>query len=220
MGTSSISNEYYFAEGTTRTDFEEWLTIQNPNPDAITIQATYQLASGAPIVKEYHIDAARRYTVYVPKEVGLGQDVSIYLTSEYDFLAERPMYFDYQGMGAYGWTGGHCVIGTAVNAYNWFFAEGYTGFGFEEWICIQNPGEEKAALTITYYPEDGSAPITAKHEVAPNARYTVLANADAGPNKAVSARISSDQPIICERPMYFNFRGMWNGGHDVVGFPQ
>ncbi len=182
--------------------------------------ATYQLASGPPIVKEYGIDAARRFTIYVPYEVGINQDVSIYLSSDADFLAERPMYFSYQGTNAWNWTGGHCVIGTAVSAYNWFFAEGYTGSGFEEWICIQNPGDSSATVNVTYYPEGGAAPITTQHQVAPNSRYTILVNADAGPGKAVSTRLSSDRPIICERPMYFNFRGTWDGGHSVVGFAQ
>jgi len=220
MGASSISNSYFFAEGTTRTEFEEWITIQNPNQVPIKITATYQLDSGDPIEKEYQIEASRRYTILVPKEVGINRDVSVYLRSDHDFLAERPMYFDYQGMGAWGWTGGHCVIGTVVNAYNWFFAEGYTGNGFEEWICIQNPWNESVKVTITYYPEGGATPTSTQHEVAPNSRYTVLVNADAGPNKAVSARLSSDKPIICERPMYFNFRGVWNGGHNVVGFAE
>ena len=220
MGTSSISNEYFFAEGTTRTSFEEWLTLQNPNPTPITINAVYQLASGDPITKEYNLLAASRYTVYVPYEVGINQDVSVYLYSDQNFLAERPMYFDYQGMGFHGWKGGHCVIGTTGSAYNWFFAEGYTGAGFEEWICIQNPGEQVAAINITYYPEGGAAPLVSQFEVLPNSRYTVMVNIDAGPNIALSARVSSDKAIICERPMYFSFNGIYNGGHDVLGFPE
>jgi hypothetical protein len=33
--------------------------------------------------------------------------------------------------------------------------------------------------------------------------------------------VASDQPIIAERPMYFNYNGAWTGGHDVVGYvPQ
>ena len=56
--------------------------------------------------------------------------------------------------------------------------------------------------------------------IAPNSRYTVLVNTDAGPNMAGSARVSADKPIICERPMYFSFNGVWNGGLDVLGFPE
>ena len=218
MGVSALSRDYYLPEGTTRSSFEEWLTIQNPNDSPILVRATYLLASGGPVEKEYIINPAQRFTVYVPAEVGPNQDVSVHLSSADDFLAERPMDFNYQGMGGWGWTGGHCVIGATGYGQEWFFAEGYTGSGFEEWICIQNPGAQTANVTITYYPEGGTAPITTHHMVSGNSRYTVLVNRDAGPNKAVSARVSSDLPIICERPMYFIFNGVWTGGHDVVGY--
>jgi hypothetical protein len=36
-------------------------------------------------------------------------------------------------------------------------------------------------------------------------------------NQDISAKVTSDKPIIVERPMYFDFNG-WTGGHDVVGF--
>jgi hypothetical protein len=218
MGASSITNNYFFAEGTTRTNFEEWLTIQNPNPNPIVVNATYLLGDGNVVEKIYSIEASKRYTVYVPDEIGVGHDVSVHLNSSADFLAERPMYFNYQGMGSWGWTGGHCVIGTDGGAENWFFAEGYTGEGFEEWLCIQNPGDQLANVTITYYPEGSGAQFSTTHKVAPHSRYTVMVNRDAGPDQAVSAAIASDQPIICERPMYFIFNGAWNGGHDVMGF--
>ena len=32
---------YYFAEGTTRSEFEEWLTLQNPGAAEITVTAEY-----------------------------------------------------------------------------------------------------------------------------------------------------------------------------------
>jgi len=28
---------------------------------------------------------------------------------------------------------------------------------------------------------------------------------------------TNGQTIIAERPMYFNYNGVWTGGHDVVG---
>jgi hypothetical protein len=219
MGAPELAKEYFFAEGTTRGGFEEWLTLQNPGTSPITVNATYLLASGDPVPKSYTIDPAKRSTIYVPREVGLDQDVSVYLFSDSPFLAERPMYFSYPGLGNWGWTGGHCVIGATRQATEWFFAEGYTGQGFEEWLCIQNPGATAATVTITYYPEGGGAPIVKPQPpIPPNSRFTVLVNADAGAGLAISAKVSSDQPVIVERPMYFNFQGKWTGGHDVVGY--
>jgi len=31
-------------------------------------------------------------------------------------------------------------------------------------------------------------------------------------------KIEAASPIVAERPMYFNYKGSWTGGHDVVGF--
>jgi len=218
MGAPSLASSYYFAEGTTRAGFEEWLTLQNPGPTDINIHAVYYLGTGAPVEKDYPVPAAKRSTILVPTEIGTEKDASVYLTSPSPFLAERPMYFDYRGLGNWGWTGGHCVIGATSPAGEWFFAEGYTGLNFEEWLCIQNPGAAAATVTITYYPEGGGTPIVRTHAVGGNTRYTVPVNVDAGSNLAISTKVSSDQPVIVERPMYFNFNGAWSGGHDVVGY--
>ncbi|MDD3719607.1 MAG: hypothetical protein PHP28_13215 [Actinomycetota bacterium] len=167
---------------------------------------------------DYPVPASKRSTIYVPDEVGAGQDVSVRLACDSPFLAERPMYFDYSGIAASGWTGGHCVIGATRTAESWFFAEGYTGPGFEEWLCIQNPGATDAQVTIVYYPEGGGTPIVKDQPtVAANSRYTVYVNWDAGENLPISAEVMSSKPVIVERPMYFDFRGL-TGGHDVVGF--
>ena len=51
-----------------------------------------------------------------------------------------------------------------------------------------------------------------------NSRYTVNVNSDAGAGLSICAGLASDQPVIVERPMYFNYHGAWTGGHDVVGY--
>jgi hypothetical protein len=219
MGAPSLAKKYYLAEGTTRSGFEEWLTLQNPGNSAITIDATYQLGPGQgdPIARSYEVAAASRRTLFVPDEVGADKDVSVYLTSGSDFLAERPMYFSYSypGLSAQG---GHCVIGAASTAKQWFFAEGYTGAGFNEWICLQNPGTTDAGVQITYLTQEEGA-LPAKDLVVPaGTRLNVMVNEHAGLDYQLSCRISSDQPIVCERPMYFVYNGVWPGGHDVVGY--
>jgi hypothetical protein len=221
VGTNSPNTSWYFAEGTTRknsTDgaFEQWLCLQNPGTATLIVTATYQLAAGQgdPITKSYTVPAQQRLTVPVNTEIGANKDDSVFLTSTSPFIAERPMYFSYHGVA---WTGGHDVLGTNSAATNWFFAEGTTRANFDEWLCLQNPGNSDAHTTITYYTTSGQV-ITKSWTVKANTRLTVSANSDVGPNQDISAKVVSDQPIIVERPMYFNFNGVWNGGHDVVGF--
>ncbi|MDY6794551.1 MAG: DUF5719 family protein [Actinomycetota bacterium] len=218
MGAPALEDTYYFAEGTTRDNFECWLTLQNPNQHAVSVEATYQPGpgQGAPVLKTYEVEANSRRTLYVPDEAGKDKDVSILLTCADKFLAERPIYFSYsyEGLTAQG---GHCVIGASAPAADWFLAEGYTGAGYNEWICMQNPGDTEATVAVTYYTQESGplAPVTVT--VSPGARNTLMVNRSAGEGYQLSVGISSDVPIVVERPMYFN-TGPYAGGHDVVGY--
>ncbi|MBK5093088.1 MAG: hypothetical protein JJE48_06200, partial [Actinobacteria bacterium] len=59
--------------------------------------------------------------------------------------------------------------------------------------------------------------------VAAHSRSTVVVRDKLGTGDDAahdfSAKVESTNGvgIIAERPMYFNYRGTWTGGHDVVG---
>ncbi|RJP34055.1 MAG: hypothetical protein C4536_03275 [Actinobacteria bacterium] len=222
MGAPNLAREYYFAEGTTRSEFEEWITLQNPNAFPITVEATYQLGpgQGEPVPKSYTIEAGRRFTIFVPSQVGTLKDVSVHLDCASVFLAERPMYFDYLGMGYHHWQGGHCVIGVPYQAGTWFFAEGFTGNNFEEWLCIQNTGDAEAKVEVAYYTQEVGPLAPSIVPIAPKSRYTLPVNMHAGVGYQLSCRlrVTEGPDIMVERPMYFNYNGTWDGGHDVVGY--
>ena len=40
---------------------------------------------------------------------------------------------------------------------------------------------------------------------------------DAGEGQSICHKVASDGPVIVERPTYFNFDGIWDGGSDGVG---
>ncbi len=221
MGATALSHEYYFAEGTTRPGFEAWITLQNPNAYAITVDADYQLGAGQgdPLQYAYEVAAGFRRTVFLPDEVGWNKDVAVKLSSDDGFLAERPMYFDYS-CGGLEVQGGHCVIGADLPASEWLFAEGYTGGAFQEWLCLQNPSDGVAEVEITYYTQEQGALPTRRVDVPGRTRFTLLVNQDAGPGYQLSTRVrvTSGPDIVVERPMYFVYGPGWDGGHDVVGF--
>jgi hypothetical protein len=123
------------------------------------------------------------------------------------------MYFNYKG----AWTGGHDVVGAPSPQTTFLFAEGYTGAGFEEWLCLQNPNPDPTTAHITYMFADGTTQ-TQDVPIGPTTRATVDVNSVIGPGKEVSIKVEADAPIVAERPMYFNYKGAWTGGHDVVGF--
>ena len=218
MGSPFLSRDWYLAEGATFDPFTEYITIQNPNAADATVAIEYYTPAGVPIPTTHTIAANSRFTINARTDCGADAEVSTYLHSNEPILVERPMYFN-QLHG--GLPGGHCAMGVNSTSDEWFFGEGYTGPGFDEWLTIQNPGGVAANLIITYYIL-GQVPKTTNHTVDAHSRLTVDVGYDAGENLNLSAYVFSDQPVICERPMYFFYQGYhaynWPGGHDSQGF--
>jgi YVTN family beta-propeller protein len=213
MGANAAEKQWYFAEGSTGEGFEEWLCLLNPGKVDITVNATYQQSpgQGGIIKKAYAVPAGQRVTVSVNREIGPDKDAAVSLASTGDFVAERSMYFDYRGVC----TGGHTSMGAGSPETRWLFAEGTTREDFNEWICLQNPGVLDAQVWITFCTPSGKA-IQRSFIVKAASRLTIDVNRTIGNGRDVSAKVSSDNPIIVERPMYFDYNG-WTGGHDVVG---
>ncbi len=219
LGANAAQSQWNFAEGYTGYGFDEWLCLMNPNSTGVTARITYIFGDGAaPLTREYPMAANSRYTVNVNNEVGPNRELSVKVESVGgDIVAERPMYFEYQGTAAWGWTGGHNVMGIPAPGSSFYFAEGYTGAGFEEWLCLMNPNASAVQAQVTYIYDD-AAPMTVSHNIAANSRFTINVNDEAGPGRNVSISVASiGGNIVAERPMYFNFRGSITGGHDVIG---
>jgi hypothetical protein len=210
VGTTSPEKTLYFAEGYTGNGFDTYLCLQNPNSNQASVTITYMFPGGGTQDQQETLSPRSRKTISVNGAVGSDRDVSIKISSSLPIVAERPMYFNYQG-----WDGGHCVLGTPAPDTALYFAEGYTGSGFDTYLCLQNPNSSAAAVTITYMFGGGG---TQDQQVTldPRSRKTVLVDEAVGPDKDVSAKITSSLPIVAERPMYFNYGG-WKGGSAVMG---
>ncbi|MHB8896638.1 MAG: hypothetical protein ACYC99_15875, partial [Candidatus Geothermincolia bacterium] len=93
---------------------------------------------GASILESYDIAPASRFTLDVGSVEGVaGSSASAYLKSNRPVIAERTMYFTYGDRIV----GGDVVPGARAPRNDWFFAEGYTGPGFDTWILLFNPND-------------------------------------------------------------------------------
>ncbi len=218
---NNISQTNNFAEGCTRQGFETWLCLQNPGDEDAGVTVNYMLGPGQGTAgaRNYAVPRHSRVTILVNNDVGAGKDVSIQVTSTKPIVSERPMYFEYGGTEGHGWKGGHTAQGVSVPRETWYLAEGCTREGFEEWICLQNPGDVAADVTVDFMLGDGRV-VSRRYRVERWQRSTVLVNQEVGPDQDVSARITSSVPVVVERPMYFLYQGMWDGGHNVMGAHQ
>ncbi|MFH1150195.1 MAG: hypothetical protein V1748_06960 [Actinomycetota bacterium] len=227
VGAKTISSTSFFAEGTTMPGFDEWLCLQNPNAEDMVINATYMMENRDPVYQEYLVPQHQRYTIKVNDVVGPYANVSVALSSDKGFVAERPMYFRaFRPDVTY--SGGHDIVGAPSPKKTWHFAEGTTrknevdGF-FEEWLCLQNPNPEEVTVNATYMLA-GKEPIFASYQVPPSQRLTIeVSNPEfIEQGNDVSVLLSCESPFVAERPMYFNVSGktppnVFNGGSVSMG---
>ncbi len=218
------STVFYFAEGTTRPNFDPFICIQNPGGTAANVTITYMKGDATTATETLVVPANSRVTTMPRVTLGTGDDpahdfsAKVECTNSQQIVAERPMYFNYNGV----WNGGHDVIGAVAPASAFYFAEGTTRPNFDPYICIQNPGATAADVTITYMKGDATTAtemvvVPANSRVTTIPRITLGTGDDPAHDFSASVVCTNGQLIVAERPMYFNYNGVWNGGHDVVG---
>jgi hypothetical protein len=224
VGSTDPAGTFYFAEGTTRPGFDAYLCIQNPGKTEAQVRITYMRGNGGMVAENVTIGPNARATVIPRNRLGTGNDVAydfstrVVSTNGQNIIVERPMYFIYNG----AYTGGHDVVGATTPASTFYFAEGTCRPSFNPYICIQNPGNADATVLITYMKGNGTTANRALL-VRKNSRTTVMPSDvlgiynDAAHDFSAKVQCTNNQKIIAERPMYFNYNGVWTGGHDVVG---
>ena len=221
-GLSSLSSHWYFAEGHVSGDFDEWITLVNPADEPATATVTYVTQAGKARMLEIDIPPEARRTVFVNEAFAAATDVSVVVDSDRPIACERVMYFDYNG----SWDDGHVSPGNVNPSLQWRFAEGSTFPGINEYILIVNPGEKEAIVRATYLLGPGEGVHNATYTIGPGSRATIYANSELsalGSPSQVALELSSDQPIVAERAMYFDMgrggdgREPIRGGHVSLG---
>ena len=202
----AASRSWFLAEGSTLFGFDEWVTIGNPAGKATNARVTYMTPGGAVAGPTLNLPAGSRRTVHVNDDLKCAE-VSVKVESDEPIVAERSMYWN-NGTGR----AGHCALGVTQPSDTQYLAEGCTANGFEEWVLVQNPSTTGAvSVELTYMTPQGPAP-GPRLDLAPSSRRTVHVNKDL-PGSDVSVQVSSSDPVIVERAMYWD---KMEGGTDAA----
>ncbi|MBU1671740.1 MAG: IPT/TIG domain-containing protein [Actinobacteria bacterium] len=212
---SSIQEKvWYLAEGYTGGGFDTWVLVQNPSDEAASVTMEFQLPGGTYAQPfSLTVPANTRQSVHLDEIAGLADtEVSTRVTSDRGVFVERSIYFDYAGI-----RGGTSTVGCVCPDFNWLFAEGYTGSAFDTYVLVQNPGDTVALVTMDFQLPPGATAEPHTFEVPPGARRTVKLDDLPGLGSTdVSTKVSSTQPVVAERAMYFDYYGN-DGGHCSLG---
>ncbi|MDD5749016.1 MAG: DUF5719 family protein [Actinomycetota bacterium] len=220
MGASDPGTSFMFAEGCTRQGYTTWLALQNPGDDEANVLLTYFFNEGEPLAENFAVASHSRKTININSRVGEEKDVSVSVTSNKPVVSERVMYFNVEVPIQV--SGVHNASGLNTPANAWYFAEGTTRSWSREWLCLLNPNGVGASATVEYVTAEGGGPMSRTYNLKANSRTTINVNLEAGNEKDVSMSVDCNKPVICERPMYFNYpTGIpgeaWSGGHNTIG---
>ena len=218
------STTWYFAEGRAGGYFQEFLTLENPDPiqtAQVRVQYLFEGATGPAITHD--VPPQSRYTVNVNQDLrfaynGIGHSLSLVVTSTngVGIVAERPMYFSWHGINS-----GTDELGATKLGQDFYFADVESERNYSTFITILNPPGGKAANVTLTYVANGQQLGTQTIVVAAGQRGTTYPQA-ININQQAALYVHSDQPVVVERPMYFttarsNISGPVTGAATVVG---
>ena len=202
--TTAKGNLIYFAEGSTlqssTVSFSETLDLLNTTSLTATGHVSYFSPSGILATLPITIPARTRLSEDVDHDVGSTNAVSAVIDIDQAITASRTISRT-TGLGTI--LDSSTSNGVTVPSPVWYFAEGYTGVSFQEYLAILNPGTVNANVLIQPVTLAGSGPTAPiSQTVAAHSRATVNLRASL-PNLSLGLVVQADQPIVVERVLYW-----------------
>ena len=237
FGANGPALSWNFAEGSTFNGFNEYLTLQNPNAAAATVDLKYVTDSGRTPQKTLTIPGNTRSTVLVFQgdlstnpacvagaigSCGVGRGiggVSVQVNSRsLPIVAERSMYM-VVNFGTGSVAGAHDVVGATATGNLYDFPSASTLSGDSDFLTIESLNPTPNQVTMTFFTTSG--PIVRTVRISPNTRQTVRifgVTEGAGPGfSGIPIMVAAEQPIVVERPTYGSNAASY-GATDTLGY--
>jgi hypothetical protein len=168
------------------------------------VAITYLIQGGNPVVVTRNITPNATLRESVNADIGPDRVAAALVGSAARVSAERII----RRVAAGGVTlDANSSLGNPNLGTTFYFAEGYTGISFQEYLTVASPGPADAHVTVTFAPQAAAA------AGAPSETFTVPAHGRATrnirrdtlglANKSVGMIVTSDQPIMAERVLYW-----------------
>ena len=219
-GETVTSSSWFLAEGATGSFFETFILIANTHSEDINATLTFYPASGTPVVKTKTVPARGRITVNIETEDPALADGAI-ATQVTSFvprlIVERAQYWP---STPDLWQESHNSFGVTAPGTRWGLAEGRVGGpeSYQTYVLFANTGTTDAQVTATFLRESG-APVTKVITVPAQTRVNLAVNSDVPElvNERFGAVITSDQPVVVERAMFWDANGVfWAAGTNAT----
>jgi hypothetical protein len=198
LGLKNPGKTWYLAEGCTGGFFDEYILLLNPTGELATVNVQF-ITPGGPLGLQCQVAPFSRGTLAVDAIPGLEDvETAAIINSDKDIVVERTMYCSRDSRRGDSMAGGIKQL-----SKDWYFAEGYTGGTFDEYLAVLNPGTETAYVSFLFHIE-GGGDVGAAFAVGANSRFKLHADEMPGVEWAASSvEIHSNTPIAVEQTESF-----------------
>ncbi|HEY0756261.1 MAG TPA: cellulase family glycosylhydrolase [Ktedonobacteraceae bacterium] len=227
-GIIQSANAWYLAEGSISAGFQENLLLANPaSSGSADLSISLQFDNGKSGL--FHTSLAAHsqliwnVNAHALQIAGATTNLALEISANSPLVVERVISFRYS-LGGSQISGVTSAPGLtrAQAASSYSFADGYSAFGFDEWLSLQNITSARELITITLV--HARQIITYQVYLPAHNRGTIWLNrllptaAQSVPGIEFSLVVQSDGgAFVAERPMYWNMAGS-QGGSDIAGY--
>jgi subtilisin family serine protease len=190
---STIASTQYFPEGATGQGLTDNMDLVNPGNVDAHAQVRLLTDNGWTSLTRYNLPAHSRKTVNLQSLVGDDQSIATLVQADQPLASGRAI-TRVNASGSYS-------VGSDATARRWYFADGYTVGDFQEYLTFVNPGVTAAHVRIHLVSDQGTT-AEGGTTIGPASRTTIRVG-DLLAEKAVSAAVTSDVPVVAERTQIF-----------------
>jgi len=207
-GTNAPATTWIFAEGTTTTRFQTYLTVLNPNATAALVTASFYGRTGGSLGSRTLLVPALSRANLKLNDFLTADGIATIVTANAPIVVERPEYF---GSPNAPEVAGSDVFGRNGAGVAWSFPGGDTttqgGFAAanrSEFLLIYNPSGQTVAVDATFYGSDGTL-TTKRLYISPTIRYNVDVNRlvpGLTPQHGITLRSANGVGFVAEQTVF------------------
>ncbi len=213
VGARRPSRRWYFAGGQTGRNIDTWLIIANPRTAPVTVTAIFMPGKGKRVIKRVRVGGNSRKSIRVKNITGLRSKATpVVVKSPKPIMVERSSYFKFKKR-----VGGFTSIGSNRLSKNWYFAEGFTGKGFEVRLFLFNPKKNSTKARVTIAKKNGQQ-VSRTYKIGSRRRREIILNQMVS-GTDFGIKVHAPTKIVAARTVYFNSSGR-SGAHSTVGSPR
>ena len=196
MGVAAPQTTWYLAEGFTGLTFHEIIWLVNPGTVASNVTLHLLPFGGHPAKTESFTVKPQTMFPADVNSVMPDQSVSAIVNASVPIVVARSETFSNNRFGLTEKPGANAT------ATSWIFAEGTTTTRFQAFLTILNPHPATAQVTASFFGKTGNSLGTRTLVVPPVSRAN-LKFSDFLHATDIASVVTSNLPIVVERPIYF-----------------